>query len=573
VRYIWVIMRVDILGMRNDIARSSWKRILSVVFGFVFFFVFVGFVGYGGFMIAGITRDIFSDFPEVVKSIEFNILSASSIAAFIMLFLTGIRSVYSNFYESNDLQFLMSTPLPTLSVFGTKFLKSLGTNLLSLLPLNGALWFGYGFAVKAPFVFFVTTIVVLLCVALLFTAVTSLIVMTVMRFVRSQRLKQLMTVLSLLFALIIVFVGQYMSLVSFGETEIDPMVLLESTKSWGFEQIGYMPNVWMAKSLLLFVDGYAFSFSESLLPLLVSSVLLIIVSMCLAERAFLTGWSQSRELDAGRKRTDVVLESMEKKAFSGPSGALYGVLRKDLQLLRRTPVMWYNFFVNVVIVGFMVYRISISGEIPDTEEIPFIKVFILFMVLLISASISGFAGTFSVSLEGKSWWIMQYLPIKPGAFYWAKLLYGCIPSFVVSGLILVIISFVPSIPSYPVWLCLLVLMAVLSVQMSIGLIFDIFSPNFSVSIFAESAGGGRKGVGGIKALISMAVSVLAVFLLAAIFAFPLYYANIGLTGITQITAYFIAVIMFLTVTGIINYICYFLGCKRLEKLFVGYYES
>ena len=38
-------------------------------------------------------------------------------------------------------------------------------------------------------------------------------------------------------------------------------------------------------------------------------------------------------------------------------------------------------------------------------------------------------------------------------------------------------------------------MAVLSVQMSIGLIFDIFSPNFSVSIFAESAGGGRKGVG------------------------------------------------------------------------------
>ena len=90
---------------------------------------------------------------------------------------------------------------------------------------------------------------------------------------------------------------------------------------------------------------------------------------------------------------------------------------------------------NVVIVGFMVYRISISGEIPDTEEIPFIKVFILFMVLLISASISGFAGTFSVSLEGKSWWIMQYLPIKPGAFYWAKLLYGCIPSFVVSGLI------------------------------------------------------------------------------------------------------------------------------------------
>ena len=103
-----------------------------------------------------------------------------------------------------------------------------------------------------------------------------------------------MTVLSLLFALIIVFVGQYMSLFSSGETEIDPMVLIESTKSWGFEQIGYMPNVWMAKSLLLFVDGYAFSFSESLLPLLVSSVLLIIVSMCLAERAFLTGWSQSR---------------------------------------------------------------------------------------------------------------------------------------------------------------------------------------------------------------------------------------------------------------------------------------
>jgi ABC-2 type transport system permease protein len=420
VGHILTILRVDMLGMWNGITRGRKRAVFSTCLGVLFFFGFIGVVGFGGFKFASFTRDTFADYPTLICRIEFNVLSASSIAAFVMLLLTGIRVIYGNFYESGDLSFLMSTPLPIRSVFGAKFLKSLGTNLLSLFPLNGALWVGYGIAVGALPLFYVVVVVTLLCVTSLFTALASLIVMIIMRVIPSQKMKQIIMTLSLLVALIGVFVGQYVSVAMSGDTRMDPAQLLESTGGWGLEKVSYMPNVWMAKSILLFVDGYSYSFSESLLPLLAASVLLVLMSMSLAEWTFLSGWSQSRETDAGRKLTTAKRLTTEQKAFAGRSGVFYGVLRKDIRILMRTPMMWYNFLVGFIIVGFMVYRMAVQGEEPSAEEVPFVKMLFLFIVLLMSASMSGFSSSFSVSLEGKSWWIIQYLPIKSAAFYLHK---------------------------------------------------------------------------------------------------------------------------------------------------------
>lgn len=569
-RYMFAIVRVDLLGMWNNLIKGTRRKVLSAIFVFVFFFIFVGFVGFGGYKLADFIRDIFSDYPALVHLIEFNIFSATCIAAFIMLFLTGIRVVYGNFYESDDLSFLMSTPLPVRSVFGAKFLKSLGTSLVSLLPINGALWVGYGFAVSASPLYYVAVAITLLCVTSLFTALTALVVMIIMRFIPSQRMKQIIMVLSLLVALIAVFVGQYISVVTSGDTQIDPVQLLESTSGWGFEKTSYAPHVWMTKSMLLFVRGYSFGFFESLMPLLVLTGLLVVAAMIFAEWTFLTGWSQSKETDAGKELTSGKQLAAQERAFSGPTGAVYGILRKDMRVLFRSPMMWYNFLASLVIVGFMMYRMGMQSGEPSPEEIPLVAMLLLFLVLLMCGSVSGFASSFSVSLEGKAWWIMQHLPIKAGAFYLAKLCYGFIPSFVVGSILVLVLSFIPYIPSYPIYISLPTLVGVLSVQVAIALVIDIWNPDFSISLFTESLGGNRKGVGGMKVFVSMAASVLLVIVLAAIFSFPFYYDKIGLTDLTTNTAEVLTVIMFSAVVITVNYVCYFLGCRQLEKLFVGY---
>jgi hypothetical protein len=393
--------------------------------------------------------------------------------------------------------------------------------------------------------------------------------MIIMRVIPSQKMKQIIMTLSLLVALIGVFVGQYVSVAMSGDTRMDPAQLLESTGGWGLEKVSYMPNVWMAKSILLFVDGYSYSFSESLLPLLAASVLLVLMSMSLAEWTFLSGWSQSRETDAGRKLTTAKRLTTEQKAFAGRSGVFYGVLRKDIRILMRTPMMWYNFLVGFIIVGFMVYRMAVQGEEPSAEEVPFVKMLFLFIVLLMSASMSGFSSSFSVSLEGKSWWIIQYLPIKSAAFYLAKLSYGYIPSFLVSALIILVLSLIPSIPTYPIYVSLLTLAGVLSVQVSIALVLDIWSPDFEMAVGLESLGGGRRKAGGIRVLVNMVSSIFMVLLLGAVFAFPLYYESIGLTGLTDTMAQLITVGVFAIVIAILDYGCYVFGCKQLQRLLTG----
>jgi ABC-2 type transport system permease protein len=568
---ITIILRADVLEIWNGITRGKRRRIISSVFALVFFLVFLGIIGVMGFQFAHFTRDAFAEYPALIYSIEFNMLSASAVAMFIMLFLTGIRAVYGNLFESGDLQFLMSTPLPIQSVFGAKFLKSFGTNFVSVFPLNGSLWIGYGIAIGVSPLFYMAILLILACVVALFTALTSLAVMVIMKFIPSYKMRQIIMIFSLLFALIGVFVGQYISIAMSGETQMDSVRLLESVGKWGFERVGYAPNVWVAKSVLLFVRGYSFTFAESLLPLIALSAVFIGVSLHISKYAFLGGWTQSKEVGGIKKLTTDKRIVADQKVFNGKNGIFFGMLRKDMRLLFRTPMMWYNFLASFVIMGFMIYRLSVQNESISAEEIPAVRVLILFMVLFLSASMSGFTSSFPVSLEGKSWWLMRCLPTNVIPFYFAKFFYAFIPSFLVSALIILALNFIPLIPTYPMYISVLTLIGVLSIQISIALVSDIWNPNFDMSIVQESMGGRRK-TNGVKMLINTVPTVLIVLILAAVFSFPLYYESIGLTALTVKTAALISAILFILIIAVIDCVCFLLGCMRLKKLLIGYYD-
>ena len=109
--------------------------------------------------------------------------------------------------------------------------------------------------------------------------------MLVMRFFSSPRIKQLVTVGS-----VVVTVAFILGLQMMGRTTPDPRVALELMNDHLDGQSGLWPHVWMAKSLLIFLDRYPYSFLESLFPLLLLSFVLTFV-LLLFWPGRLAGWA------------------------------------------------------------------------------------------------------------------------------------------------------------------------------------------------------------------------------------------------------------------------------------------
>lgn len=564
------ILKVDLLGLRNSFTRGGLKKKLAGIFGTLSFLAFAWLIGFGGFKAASFFRVAFRDYPGLLHLVELNFLTAGSLAVFMLLFMNGVKVIYDNFYESGDLPFLLATPLPVGAVFASKFLKSVGTNLFYLLPFIGALWAGYGVATGAPWGFYLMIMATLVLATVLFTAVASLLVMVIMRFVPSQKMKQFILVGSLLIGLIFVLASQYFSSILADNKGMEPRIFFESVGRWGLEKTGYLPHIWVAKSILLFIPGFAYNAYESILPLGVLAVALLAAAIALARWSFVTGWSASRESAPGTKRSSARQARRGEGAFRGTGGVLWGTLRKDFRVLKRTPMMWYNILVLLVVLGFLAYNMSRDpGNAFKPGRMDFVKTLMLFIIMFVGAAGGTSTSAMSLSLEGKSWWFIKQAPVNPREFYLAKFLYGYLPNLLMSGVAVMAFYLLPAIPMHPVYISVPVLLLATSVLISAGVTLDILSPNFEM-VKTLSIGGFQNTVGAGKILISLLASMFLVVFLGAIVAFPSYSDRIGIfSGLSHQASTGLSLAVFVILALALDYLCFWVGRKRLEVLFVG----
>lgn len=589
-RDLLVALTPDWLGFKNTFLRGGGERRISSLVGIAFIVLFTVFIAAGTARVTPFARGMFADYPGLLGLIEINVLSAVSLAAFVLLLMTGIRGIYSSYYESGDMAFLLSTPLRVEAVFFSKLLKSIMSNLLLLLPFSGAVWIGYGIAQGASLLFYVVTVVSLLLVAAIFTALSSVLVMMIMRFVPGQKLKQMMLVGSLAVSLVFVFGTQYLnSTLNMSDDPEQTRAFLESVGRWKLDTTGYLPHIWLTKTMLRFAGTHAFGFGESLLPLAVVGLVSVFAAAALARHTFLTGWSSSQE-SGGRRRSiepsDVAIAekggpaagrsaavSRAASSFDAPPGVMRGIIRKDMKLLARTPMVWYSVAVAIIVMGFMTYNVVQNMDTQDVTGAPgeLTGVILLFMTMVMGASMNARSGAFSVSLEGKSWWMIKSMPIEPGVYYFAKQVYGFVTSSVIGIVIVLGMSAVPGVPIPTLYISIPTVIAVGSVVAAVSLLFDILYPDFDLGGALDSASGRSRSGGSMGKLMGVMLGSMGiVVVLGAVFAFPLYHGNIRFTAwMSPVVAKACAAAAFAAVILVVNWLCYRVGTRKLATVFLG----
>ena len=552
-----LILKYDLLAMRNSLIQGGLKKALPGSIGILVTLMLAFFIGSGGYKMTRLTRTILDNNPEMMYATEFNLIAGASLAIFVLLLLAGFRVIYQNFYESEDLFFLLATPLSTGSIFGVKFLHSFNQNLLMLLPFTGALWVGYGLGVEAPPVYYLLAFLTLLLANAIFTALASLLLLLISGLVSSQKMKQFLTVGSMLFVLVIVLASQYYSSLSM-RMRVEPGSLLEVVAGWNSGATSLLPHIWISKSLLLTINGFTFSFTESLLPLILLTLVMTLAALALARRSFISGWSFSHDYAPARNPA--------RKSTIRIFGGLGGVVKKDLLTFKRLPLVWYNLLVVLIIMGFMGFNLASNTG----GSASFTRGLLLFMLLLITAQIGSNLSTYALSMEGSSWWVLQQSPLQPAALYRAKLLSTSIPSLLNSITVLLVLYLIPGVPMYPWYFTIPVLVLSISLFSSLCLLLDIYGPNFEIGLPQGGSSRSRRSARSGKTLGAMFLLTITAGLIFALLSFSSYAKFLPVFSTLSPTfQYSIGIALFLLVVTVGDYLCYRMGKKQLSYLLTG----
>lgn len=474
---------------------------------------------------------------EAVFQLELQLLALSALLLFVILLLNGIRIVYENYFEAQDLNFLLSLPVSIGNVFASKFIKNVVMNFIQVLPLIGALWLGYGFGVRGGIQYFFTMVVVLFCGAVIFTALATILLLVITRFMPSLYVKQGITIGSFALALAVFVFWQYFVLISDVDITFDQLV----NNNTGLETVlnVNLPQLWMANTLGRTSGITDITFWESLFPLLTSVIISVWISIWIASKTFMTGWSKSR---------DIPLNKSKKIESSSSNRMITELIKKDFLILRRTPFIWYNILIFMAMLGLITFNMTRGGIQEADSFFNLASGLSLMLIIIFGTQAGGNAAGISFSLEGSTLWLLKIAPMSERKLYLVKLSFGVLINVTIMLIAFVVFYFVPGILIYPWYLSIPLIFGAAVAITSVNLYMDIKNPNFEIGDKLNQIGGDSNVKGQFRPVISVVVQLVLAVLIGLLILF---------TGVLQTWWMITASFAFLFAgTTFISYYCY-----------------
>ena len=525
-----LILRAELRQMLNGAVGKGSRRskLLKLAKGWAGYAAMLAValaIGWGVYRFTAGMNATLANYSDIARLIWVNLLSSISLAVFIMLFMTGISVVFQSMFEAGDVRFLLSTPLPAGSIVGAKLTMAAVTNLMAVAPFLYPIWAGWGAALGAPASFYLLVFVAMVLAVVLFNAIVAMLVMAIMRYVGSAKMRQVILVGSLVLGFLVFAVFQLFSAAMSRHGAINYADVAQIAQGLKLGSQSWSPHIWMLKTSLLTMEGYGYSVWTSLLPLALSAVLTTMAALALARHAFVVGWGNAKESAGTRaKHGTAIAPASMRTLISRHRGAGWAIFARDLTMVLRQPVLWYGMLVAIVGSAFFLYNISGPGGASD-EHVGVMKAMIMMIFTMMASVTTGQFSGMAVSLDGEALWLMKAAPVSPTTYYRAKLAFATVRGAIVLTVLLVGTSFVAAAPQYPLYLSLPAGLAILSALAALMVMSDAIKPNFDIRLSAAGRGGGGKQ-DPVKSLVSTLGSMAGSVVMGGTFLFAAYYSEL-----------------------------------------------
>ena len=444
--YIWKLLRLRWILFLSSLKHSKTRQ--KIGYG-VLLLIAIGLM-VGAFVLSWVILN-FLNSPRLVQYLGnpgpflSTVPTLIFIATFAGILLTSFGVMLQALYLANDMDFLLSAPIPIRAVFVSKLLQAVLPNF-GLVSLFGIpVLFGLGASQHYNVLFFPLVLVILMLLALAAAGLASLLVMGIVRIFPARRVAEVLAFMGAIFSFICGQSGQIFRFQS------NPIQTTNTLNSLTRLNASWFPLSWAGRCLVAIGQGNWFTGVVELGLVFGLTGLIFWFSLSTAERLYYNGWATTQITVRKKKRptristlpvTESPITSWIEPIIPTPVRA---IIFKDFQVLRRD-LRNLSQLVTPLIFGVLYTFILLR----DTRNVPgnnsfgtintlatygntAIALFVGWMLLMRLALIA-------FSQEGKNYWLIKSSPVPPNWILTAKFMVAFLPATSLGWILLIVTS-------------------------------------------------------------------------------------------------------------------------------------
>jgi len=444
---------------------------------------------------------------------------------FSMLVFSNIIITLSTTYISRELDFYMSQPIHYKDIFVVKLIESIVYSSWAFAILAMPLFMAYGAACKAPFLYYILTLLLVVPFLVIPAAIGAIITMLISAYLPARKTRIVSLILAVGTILVTVVTVRILGF----RRIFDLSDMKDFSQIMGFLSMGndpVFPNYWVSRGIVAAGLGNMKEWFYWLCVLLSTALMLLQVCWWIAPKLYYRGWCLARESSSqtivGRYsllgRIDRYLRFLPLRTRA--------LVSKDIRTFWRDPAQWTQI---IILFGLLfIYIANLRGASRYTGAIniflPRWQTLLSFFNLGATCFILSIITTRFIypmlSLEGKQFWAVGLAPMDRSHIVWEKYWLSAISALVVTEIMMLFSNFILKVD-----LNMRIISALTIMVMSFGLTslsvgLGAISPNFREDNPARIA----NGFGGTMNVI---LSLIYTGIVIAFELFPIYLDALG----------------------------------------------
>lgn len=358
---------------------------------------------------------------------------------FAVLLLSNTITALTTFYLADDVNLLLAAPIEPRLLHHARFAETLASSSWMVLLFGLPIFLAYGVVGHAGPLFYLGTAAALLAFVAIPAAIGVLVATLIVLVFPAQRARDGLLVL------VGLTVGAAFVLVRLARPErlADPSGLAGFASflvGFGGEPSPWLPTTWIVATMLPLLGTREGDPRFFLALLWTTAAALFLVSAALVERTYLHAWTKAQEGGRASRHGHSLLYRLERAGALLPRVPRL-LLAKDLTLFLRDASQWSQLVLVGALVVIYVYNFS---ALPIAENTP-LGILLRDVATFCNLGLAAFVVTSvavrfvypTISLEGRSWWILRTAPVSLARLWWSKFWIGFAP-LVLLGEVLVI---------------------------------------------------------------------------------------------------------------------------------------
>ncbi len=451
---LWVYVS-KLLRLRWVIFTSGFKRskplhkVLTIGLGLLVLGVFIGTYLLTGSLLRALDSPLIIQSginPEIfIKSVPSLIISI----AFLLIMMASFRLLLQALYLSNDMDFLVSAPIPIRAVFMSKLLESVLPNFILVSAVGLPVLLSMGVAGGYHFVYYPLVLLVLAVLSFAAAGISSLLVMAVVRIFPAKRVAEVLTLLGAALAFVL---SQSYNLMGNKLESLSPQQIFQGSQILSRFDNAWFPLAWGGRSLIdlgqeRWLPGVFF-----LALTIGSSAFVFWLALKTAERLYYTGWAslqvsiqrKNNHQVIDRRHTNTLSSSLFQHLLPRQVGAIvakdFKVITRDLNNLSQL----VGVFIMGIVLAVMLLRtggkpLAGNGEAPALVMSLFRSAMAygsMVIGLFVGWGLISRLGVVAFSMEGRNYWILKTAPLKAEKQLAAKFIMAYLPALILSWIYL-----------------------------------------------------------------------------------------------------------------------------------------